>query len=101
MPFQFQGRDQVAVLSQPRLFSVSRLYSKMGELDEEDLARIREGLGSCIANRFSFLSLFLPSFLLVFPSSYFFCFPSSFFLSFILSPSPPIHYLSHGGPLLI
>lgn len=40
--FRFQGRDEVAVLSQIRVFSVSRLYSKMGDIDDTDRMTIRK-----------------------------------------------------------
>ena len=42
--FKFQGRDEVAVLSQARSMSVSRLYRKMGEADGSDMRKIAEGL---------------------------------------------------------
>lgn len=41
--FNFQGRRQVAVLSQQRTYSVARLYDRMGQVDDMDLARIKEG----------------------------------------------------------
>ena len=43
IPFRFQKKDNVAVLSQVRTMSTSRLYSCMGKIDETDLARIRCG----------------------------------------------------------
>lgn len=43
IPFRFQGKDNVAVLAQIRTMSTSRLYSRMGKIDETDLARIRSG----------------------------------------------------------
>ena len=39
--FKFQGKDEYAVLSQMRTFSVSRLYQRMGRVDEEDLEVIK------------------------------------------------------------
>ncbi len=52
-----------------------------------------EDVHCCNYTIFFFISLFL---------LFFFCFPFSFFLSFILfSLLPPMHYLPHGGPLLI
>lgn len=44
--FRFQNKNEIAVLAQVRVFSVSRLYSKMGRVDETDLARIKEGFRS-------------------------------------------------------
>lgn len=41
--FRFQEKRQVAVLSQMRFFSVGRLYGRMGQLDDEDMRRIRKG----------------------------------------------------------
>lgn len=41
--FRFHGKEQVAVLVQQRTFSSSRLYSKMGRIDEMDMRRIKEG----------------------------------------------------------
>ena len=38
----FQGKDEVAVLCQVRNIDVSRLSSRMGELDEGDIAKIKE-----------------------------------------------------------
>ena len=40
--FRFQGRNEVAVLSQIRVISVSRLYSKMGDIDDTDKVTIRK-----------------------------------------------------------
>lgn len=42
--FVFQGRDQVAALSQIRTLSVSRLYTRIGKIDEADMKAIRVGL---------------------------------------------------------
>ena len=44
--FMFKKKKEIAVLAQVRVFSVSRLYSKMGRVDETDLARIKEGFRS-------------------------------------------------------
>lgn len=41
--FEFNKRKEVAVLAQVRVFSVSRLYSRMGQIDETDFARVKEG----------------------------------------------------------
>ncbi len=41
--FRFQEKQQVAVLSQVRVFSVFRLYGKIGQLDDTDMERIRQG----------------------------------------------------------
>ena len=42
--FDFKGREQTAVLSQIRMFSVSRLSSRMGELDAADISKIKRAL---------------------------------------------------------
>ncbi len=49
-PFRFQGRNQVAVLAQIRVISVSRLYRKIGDIDDSDKTIIRE----------AFRNLYLP-----------------------------------------
>ena len=43
VPFKFQGKEQVAALSQIRVFSVSRIYNKMGQIDEADMMGVRVG----------------------------------------------------------
>lgn len=43
---RFRGRDIRAVLSQIRVFSVKRLYDRMGTIDESDLAKIKAGLAN-------------------------------------------------------
>ncbi len=43
VPFAFQGKTSVAVLSQTRTFSVLRLYRRMGTLPESDLDAIAIG----------------------------------------------------------
>ena len=43
VPFIFKGRQEYAVLAQARVFSVSRLYKKMGSLSDPDLEIIKEG----------------------------------------------------------
>ena len=42
--FDFQGKNQTAVLSQIKALSVSRLSSRMGELDASDVKKIKEAL---------------------------------------------------------
>lgn len=42
-PFVFKNRQEYAVLAQARVFSVSRLYKKMGTLPDSDLQTIRIG----------------------------------------------------------
>lgn len=42
--FDFKGREQTAVLSQIRMLSVSRLSSRMGELDMADIDKIKRAL---------------------------------------------------------
>lgn len=49
-PFRFQGRNQVAVLAQIRVISGSRLYRKIGDIDDSDKTIIRE----------AFRNLYLP-----------------------------------------
>ena len=41
--FVFQNREEVAVLSQAKLFDVSRVYSRKGELSRKDFAAIKKG----------------------------------------------------------
>ena len=42
--FRFKGREEYAVLAQIRVFSVKRLYRKMGEADDMDIRMIKERL---------------------------------------------------------
>ena len=44
--FDFQNKQQTAVLSQIRTFSVARLSSRMGELDNSDIEKIKAGLAN-------------------------------------------------------
>ncbi len=46
--FKHQGIDEVAMVTQARIFSFKRLHTKMGELDDEDFKKVKE----------AFLSLF-------------------------------------------
>lgn len=39
----FQNKEHVACLAQARIFSVSRMYEKMGELDDKDVEKIKSG----------------------------------------------------------
>lgn len=41
--FSFQDKIQTAVLSQARVYSTSRLYSRMGQVPESDLEKVRAG----------------------------------------------------------
>ena len=41
--FEFQGRQDRAILAQARVFSAARLYARMGFVAEDDLKRITEG----------------------------------------------------------
>lgn len=43
VPFDFWGKRSVAVLSQVRTISTMRLYRRMGELDEIDFKKVRDG----------------------------------------------------------
>lgn len=45
VPFVFQEKDQIAVLAQARVMSVSRLYRRMGTLPNSDLELIKDGFG--------------------------------------------------------
>ena len=42
--FNFQNKTQTAVLSQIRVLSVARLYTRIGKVDENDLRKISAGL---------------------------------------------------------
>lgn len=46
--FNFQGREQIAVVSQVENVSVYRLYSKMGVIPEPELEMVRKVLSSLI-----------------------------------------------------
>ena len=41
--FRFQGKMQNAVLAQARVMSSSRLYKRMGEADDMDVAAVKKG----------------------------------------------------------
>lgn len=41
--FSFKNKDEWAVVSQARVMSVARLYTKMGEISEVDYSHIRQG----------------------------------------------------------
>ena len=43
VPFIFKNKNEVAVLSQIKIMSASRLYDKMGELDDADFLKIKDG----------------------------------------------------------
>lgn len=43
VPFYFHGKESMAVLCQVRTMSANRLYNKMGEIDEMDALKIKEG----------------------------------------------------------
>ena len=49
--FVFKDKKQIAVLSQVRDLSVSRLYKKMGEVSESDLELVRERLCELILKK--------------------------------------------------
>lgn len=44
IPFKFKGKQEIAVLSQTKTMSVARLYTRLGQVDETDFARIKLGL---------------------------------------------------------
>ena len=41
--FTFQGKKEYAVLAQARVVSVSRLYTKIGEVSDTDYALVLDG----------------------------------------------------------
>ena len=41
--FEFQNKRVYAALSQARVFSTARLYSRLGEVTEGNMKKIREG----------------------------------------------------------
>lgn len=41
VPFMFRGRVEIAVLAQAKSMSVCRLYSRMGQVPEDDLELVR------------------------------------------------------------
>lgn len=41
--FRFQGKDVGAVLSQAKVFSTARLYSRLGQVAEDDMEKVRNG----------------------------------------------------------
>lgn len=43
VPFEFQGRIETAVVAQARVFSVARLYGRLGQVPDSDLKKVREG----------------------------------------------------------
>ena len=43
VPFEFQDKREIAVLSQARVYSVSRLYSRVGQVPDSDLEMVRRG----------------------------------------------------------
>ena len=40
--FRFQGKNICAVLSQAKVFSTARLYNRLGQIAEDDMAKIKE-----------------------------------------------------------
>ena len=43
VPFYFNGRFENAILAQIKVMSVYRLYDRIGELDDKNIVRIKEG----------------------------------------------------------
>lgn len=41
--FEFRGKKETAVLSQARVYSVSRLYGRIGQVPDSDLELVRNG----------------------------------------------------------
>ena len=41
--FRFQEKDICAVLSQARTFSTARLYSRLGQIAEDDMQKVKKG----------------------------------------------------------
>ena len=48
--FDFQGKTSLANLAQARVLSAKRLYNKMGDLDDNDAAKISEGFVKLYSN---------------------------------------------------
>ena len=53
IPFIFKQQREYAVLAQARVFSVSRLYKKMGMLPHSDLEIIRDGFHALFCKKMS------------------------------------------------
>lgn len=43
VPFKFRGKDEIAVLSQIKIMSVARLYTRLGQIDETDFEKVQQG----------------------------------------------------------
>jgi len=41
--FKFQDKDICATLSQAKVFSSARLYSRLGQIAEDDMQKIKDG----------------------------------------------------------
>jgi len=41
--FKFQGKDVYAALSQAKAFSSARLYTRLGQIAENDIEKVRNG----------------------------------------------------------
>lgn len=40
--FEFQGNQEIAVLSQAKVFSTARLYGRIGQIPDSDLEKVRQ-----------------------------------------------------------
>lgn len=43
VPFEFQNKIEVAVVAQAKVFSVTRLYRRIGQVPDSDLEKVRQG----------------------------------------------------------
>ncbi len=50
VPFRHKGIDEIALLAQTRVISFKRLKNKIGQLDEPDMRRIRDGFRALYCN---------------------------------------------------
>lgn len=41
--FRFQEKEVFAALSQARVFSTARLYNRLGQIDEDDMMKVKNG----------------------------------------------------------
>ena len=41
--FRFQGKEVYAALSQAKVFSTARLYTRLGQVAEDDMAKVKNG----------------------------------------------------------
>ena len=46
VPFTHKGIKEVAIVGQAKIMSVKRLYTRMGEIDQNDMIRIRDAFAN-------------------------------------------------------